>query len=77
MRYEAMEEHSLGRKSTLKVREVFWGPYQSSRAGLVTRKDVYAEERTVDAFHMMGCLDVTAMTDVISCPSSPILAGVS
>ena len=44
MRYEAMEEHSLGRKSTLKVREVFWGPYQSSRAGLVTRKDVCAED---------------------------------
>lgn len=25
MRYEAMEEHSLGRKSTLKVRDVFLG----------------------------------------------------
>ena len=47
MRYEAMEEHSFGRKSTQKVHEVFGGPYQSSRAGLVTRKDVYAEDTGV------------------------------
>ena len=52
MRYEAMEEHSLGRKSTLKVREVFWGPYQSSKAGLVTRKDVCTRRATHSAHTM-------------------------